>query len=99
MAKKHTAIELFIIKAVKKRRLELKINPSRLSKEIGLNRTFVGKIEKLELGNRYSVNQLNEIAKVLHCNVADFFPLPYMEEDCVEEFQTIHPPKARIYDV
>ena len=97
MVKKHTTLELFIIKAVKKRRLELKINPSKLSKEIGLNRSFVGKIENLKLGNRYSVNQLNEIAKVLKCNITDFFPVPYIEEDCIEEFQDIHPPKARKY--
>lgn len=97
MIRKHTTIELFIIEAVKKRRLALKMNPSKLSKEIGLNRSFIGKIENLDLGNRYSVNQLNEIAKVLGCSVADFFPVPYTEEDCIEEFQQIHPPKARKY--
>lgn len=98
MTRKHTTLELFIIKAVKTRRLGLKINPSKLSKEIGLNRSFIGKIENLKLGNRYNVNQLNEIAKVLECSITDFFPKPYIEEDCVEEYQEIHPPKARKYE-
>lgn len=97
MIRKHTTIELFIIEAVKKRRLELKINPSKLSKEIGLSRSFVRQIENLDMGNRYTVNQLNEIAKVLKCNICDFFPKPYAEEDCIEEFQIIHPPKAKKY--
>lgn len=97
MIRKHTTIELFIIEAVKKRRLELKINPSKLSKEIGVDRSFIRQIENLELGNRYSVNQLNEIAKILKCSISDFFPKPYAEEDCIEEFQMIHPPKAKKY--
>ena len=97
MIRKHTTIEFFIIEAVKKRRLELKINPSRLSKEIGVSRSFVRQIEDLDRGNRYSVNQFNEIAKVLKCNIADFFPKPYVEEDCIEEYQIIHPPKAKKY--
>lgn len=97
MNKKHTTIELFIIEAVKKRRLELKMNPSKLAKEIGLSRSFIRQVENLDLGNKYSINQLNEIAKILKCNICDFFPQPYVEEDCIEEFQTIHPPKAKKY--
>ena len=89
MDKNHTTIELYIIEAFKKKREELKINPNKLSKEIGLDRTLVRSVENLQSGSKYNFNQLNEIAKVLKCKVADFLPDPYVEEDCLEEYHEI----------
>lgn len=56
---------------------------------IGLNRNFVYKIVPLEYREKYTPYQLNEIAKVLNCKIADFFPVPYLEEDCIEEYHEI----------
>lgn len=69
--------------------MELDINPNQLSLEIGLDRSFVGKVENLNLGNKYSSNHLHEIARVLKCKMSDFFPDPCLEEDCIEEYHEI----------
>lgn len=89
MRKNLTSIDLFIIDAVKKRRETLNITPNKLSVMIGLNRNFVYRIETLEYREKYTPYQLNEIAKVLNCKIADFFPVPYLEEDCIEEYHEI----------
>lgn len=89
MRKNLTSIDLFIIEAVKKRRETLDITPNKLSVMIGLNRNFVYRIETLEYKEKYTPHQLNEIAKVLDCKIADFFPVPYLEQDCIEEYHEI----------
>lgn len=89
MKKNLTSIDLFIIDAVKKRRISLNITPNKLSVMIGLNRNFIYRIETLEYNEKYTPHQLNEIAKVLECKIADFFPEPYLEQDCIEEYHEI----------
>ena len=81
--------ELSIIEAVKKRREELGINPNKLSLEIGLVRDFVRKTEAYTLGYKYNSNHLNELAKILDCSIADFYPPRYVEENCIEEYHEI----------
>ena len=89
MKKNLTSIDLFIIDAVKKRREALNITPNKLSVMIGLNRNFIYRIETLEYKEKYTPHHLNEIAKVLNCKIADFFPMPYLEQDCIEEYHEI----------
>ncbi len=89
MNKTHTTIELYIIEAVKKRREKLGINPNKLSLEIGLVRDFVRKTEAYALGYKYNSNHLNELAKILDCSIADFYPPRYVEENCIEEYHEI----------
>ena len=89
MAKEHTTIECYIIEAVKKRRLELNITPNRLALELGLVRDFIRKAEGYVRGYKYNSNHLNELAKVLKCRISDFYPVPYLEEDCIEEYHEI----------
>lgn len=95
MRKNLTSIDLFIINAVKKRRETLNITPNKLSVMIGLNRNFIYRIETLEYREKYTPYQLNEIAKVLNCKIADFFPVPYLEEDCIEEYHEIRDQRRR----
>lgn len=89
MRKNLTSIDLFIIDAVRSRREALGITPNKLSLMIGLNRNFVYRIETLEFKEKYTPHHLNEIAKVLSCKIADFFPTPYLDEDCIEEYHQI----------
>lgn len=89
MEKSFTTIEQYVIDAVQKRREELGMTPNELSLEIGISRGVIGKIENSEKRDKYNLNQLNEIAKVLKCKVADFLPDPYVEEDCLEEYHEI----------
>ena len=89
MNKAHTTIEAYIIEAVRKRRQELGINPSKLSLEMGLVRNFVNCTENYTLGYKYNSNHLNELAKILYCSIADFYPTRYVEENCIEEYHEI----------
>ena len=89
MIKNLTSIDLFIIDAVKKRREALNITPNKLSVMIGLNRNFIYRIETLEYKEKYTPHHLNEIAKVLDCSIADFYPPRYVEENCIEEYHEI----------
>lgn len=89
MNKEHTIIEEAVIKMVRQKRLEANINPSKLAVEVGLPRDFVRKAERFTKGYKYNINHLNEFAKILQCKIADFFPEPYLKEDCIEEYHII----------
>lgn len=89
MNKTHTTIERYIIEAVKKRRETLDINPTKLALEIGLVNDFVRKTESYTRGYKYNSNHLNELAKILDCSIADFYPSRYVEENCIEEYHEI----------
>lgn len=54
------------------------------------NRNFIYRIETLEYKEKYTAYQLNEIAKVLDYKIVDFFPMSYLEKDCIEEYHEIH---------
>lgn len=88
---KHTSIELYVIEQVKKRRIAMNIVPRTLSIKIGLEESFVGLVENPKNRTKYNFNHLNEIAKVLKCSVTDFFPSPYLPEDCIAEYKKIYP--------
>ncbi len=89
MNKTHTTIEIYIIEAVRKKREELKITPNKLSLEMGLVRNFVTCTEAYTRGYKYNSNHLNELAKILDCSIADFYPSRYVEENCIEEYHEI----------
>lgn len=89
MIKNHTTIELYIIEAVKKERLEAGFNPTKLSLELGLVSNFIGCIENHIKGYKYNSNHLNELAKILDCSISDFYPPRYVEENCIEEYHEI----------
>ena len=74
MSKTHTTIEAYIIEAVKKRRLKMDINPHRLSLELGIVHDFVGRTEAYTRGYKYNSNHLNELAKILDCNIPTSIP-------------------------
>ena len=89
MVKNHTTIEVYIIEAVKSRRLKLNINPTKLALELGLVNDFVRKTEAYTRGYKYNSNHLNELAKILDCSISDFYPPKYVEENCIEEYHEI----------
>lgn len=89
MNKTHTTIETYIIEAVRKRRLKMNINPHRLSLELGIVHDFVHKTEAYTRGYKYNSNHLNELSKILNCSISDFYPLKYVEENCIEEYHEI----------
>lgn len=95
MDKLFTSVEKFVIEAVRIRREALDITPKELSLKVGLNGDWVNKVENPRLREKYNLNQLHEIAKVLDCKLADLFPEPLLENDCLQEYKEIRDKKKQ----
>ena len=83
---KNTEIELYVINKVKEYRIAAKMSQRKLCMELRLSPKYTAK---------YNLNQLNELAKIFKCSIADFMPSPYVETDTIEEYMDLHP-KVRI---
>lgn len=70
-----SAVDKYAIERVRERRLEKGISQSQLSFELGYaSPGFVAMVESGKYDKKYNVVQLNEIAKVLECNIWDLLP-------------------------
>lgn len=69
-----SAIDQYVIKKVRDIRKKKKISQSQLAFELDLSTSFIKKIENDQYDRKYSVSQLNDIAKLLECRICDFFP-------------------------
>ena len=67
----------------------------KLCMELRLSPTYVFYAESPKYTAKYNLNQLNELAKIFKCSIADFMPSPYVETDTIEEYMDLHP-KIRI---
>ncbi len=67
-------IDQFAIKKVKERRIELGYSQADLSYELDVSATFVGNVENDKRKERYSLDRLNQLAKILKCSIHDFLP-------------------------
>ena len=67
----------------------------KLCMELRLSPTYVFYAESPKYTAKYNLNQLNELAKIFKCSIADFMPSPYVETDTIEEYMDLHP-KVRI---
>ena len=94
MNEKLTAIELFVIEAVKKLRKIRNMTTRALSESIGLEESFVGLVENPKTRTKYNLNHLNEIAKILNCSLADFLPSSPLPENCIKEYKEIQGKKS-----
>ena len=91
-----TEIELFIISKVRELRLANKVGQKKLSQELKLSISYVGRAEKLHTSTKYTFNHLNEIAKYFNVHYSYFFPATSLETDCIEDYLNKHPKvKAR----
>lgn len=95
MDKLCTSVEKFVIEAVRRRRETLNITPKELSLKVGLNGDWVNKVENPRKREKYNLNQLHEIARALDCKLADLFPEPLLENDCLKEYQEIRDRKKQ----
>ena len=94
-----TTIELYIINKVKEYRIKAKYNKRQLSLELRLSENHVAKVESSKCKTKYNVNQLNELAKILGCTVADFMPSPFVTADTIEEYMELHPKIKAKYEI
>ena len=92
---KNTEIELYVINKVKEYRIAAKMSQRKLCMELRLSPTYVFYAESPKYTVKYNLNQLNELAKIFKCSIADFMPSPYVETDTIAEYMDLHP-KVRI---
>lgn len=69
-----SAIDRFVIRKVKERRLELGYSQAMLSYELDVSASYIGQVESERYKTRYTLERLNEIARVLQCSIQDFLP-------------------------
>ncbi|WP_292265965.1 helix-turn-helix domain-containing protein [Butyricimonas sp.] len=95
---KATEVEIYIINKVMEYRVAANYSKARLSLELRLSKSYVGRIENSNCKEKYNVNILNEAAKILGCRMADFMPDPFVQSDSIEEYMNLHPEIKAKYD-
>ena len=67
-------VDKYVIARVKEKRIEKGFSQSKLAFELGLSNGFIGMVESGKFAHKYSVSQLNNIAKILGCSAREFLP-------------------------
>lgn len=67
-------IDKYVIEKVKEMRIKKGVSQSQLAFELEVSNGFIGMVESGKYVQKYSLVQLNKIAKVLGCNLWDFIP-------------------------
>lgn len=67
-------IDLYIIDKVKTLRIEHKMSQAVLAVKLEVSDAFIGQIENPKNRCKYSVEQLNKLAKIFNCSPRDFLP-------------------------
>lgn len=71
---KKSAVDWYIVNKVRDLRIKRGMSQEELAIHLGISRGFVGHIESPEFVSKYSMVQLNEIAKIFKCSPRDFLP-------------------------
>jgi transcriptional regulator with XRE-family HTH domain len=67
-------IDQYVIDKVRERRKKLKISQQDLAVELECTRGFIGNVENPKYKDKYNLDHLNRIAKLLECSPKDFLP-------------------------
>lgn len=68
-------IDKYVIAKIREKRIEKGISQSQLAFELNVSTGFVAMAENVRYNQKYNVNHLNEIAKILECSPKDFWPV------------------------
>lgn len=71
---KKSSIDWYIVNKVRDLRIKRGMSQEELAIHLGISRGFVGHIESPQFVSKYSLVQLNEIAKIFKCSPRDFLP-------------------------
>lgn len=69
-----TAIDQYVIDAIRKERKAQKVSQSMLAFGIGISKGFISQAESPKCDVKYSLRHINDIAKYLGCSPRDFLP-------------------------
>lgn len=71
---KKSSVDWYIVNKVRDLRIKRGMSQEELAIHLGISRGFVGHIESPEFVSKYSMVQLNDIAKIFKCSSRDFLP-------------------------
>jgi transcriptional regulator with XRE-family HTH domain len=75
MSKKFKSnIELYVIRKVRAKRLELNMSQEDIAAIIDKSRGFIGQVESPNHPSKYNLNHLNRLAAEFGCSPKDFMP-------------------------
>lgn len=69
-----SAIDRYVIKKVKEKRLAMGFSQADLSYELEVSSGFIAQVETDSNKTKYSLDRLNQIAHVFKCSIYDFLP-------------------------
>ncbi|WP_279091762.1 helix-turn-helix domain-containing protein [Butyricimonas virosa] len=83
-----TTLDIFIARKVQEIREKRELTREQLDIKLGFaaGSAFVGHVET-DKRTKYNLYHLNELARILECSIADFFPFPYDEENSLEKYR------------
>ena len=67
-------IDKYVIEKVKEKRIEKGYSQSQLAFELDVSNGFIGMVESVRYEQKYSIAQINKIAKLFECSPQDFLP-------------------------
>ncbi|WP_418983384.1 helix-turn-helix domain-containing protein [Alistipes sp.] len=67
-------IDQYAIDAIRKARKAQKVSQAMLAYGIGKSNGFIGQVESSKCPTKYTLRDINEIAKYLGCSPRDFLP-------------------------
>ncbi|WP_298709720.1 helix-turn-helix transcriptional regulator [uncultured Chitinophaga sp.] len=76
---KISAIDIYVIAQVKKRREELKLSQEDLSFRLNKSEGYISQFESHKRGKAFSIRMLNDLAKALDCSPKYFMPDQWFE--------------------
>lgn len=71
---KKSSVDWYIVNKVRDLRIKRGMSQEELAIHLGISRGFIGHIESPEFVSKYSMVQLNAIAKIFKCSPRDFLP-------------------------
>lgn len=74
MDKPLTAIEQYIVDYVHKLRLEKKLSQKEIGNILGVDQSFIAKVEKVNDASKYNLNHINVLAIHFRMSPKDFMP-------------------------
>jgi transcriptional regulator with XRE-family HTH domain len=68
------AIDQFVIDLVREKRIAIKMSQANLAIEMDVSEGFIGNVESTKTTDKYSVAQINKLARIFKCSPRDFLP-------------------------
>lgn len=68
------AIDQYVIDLVRAKRTAAKISQANLAYALEVSEGFIGNVESTRTTDKYSVAQINKLAKIFKCSPKDFLP-------------------------